>query len=236
MVCNLNLVNRQPLVKLDETLGHWSRDKINFYLLENGPRIVSPPHFVYDYRIKVFFMLYYISWPNFIVWLPLLPEMLGKMSIPVVCFPGSDVINFEINLSTWPESQDKIINILRTKRAFKVKWKSFFIIFKRLSVGQNFLRPESSQLNWRPEYVTMTFRCRCVSRRPLVLHVAPYGDVLRMSFGYVIKTSSGSNFVKWNRALHFNTRTLNTINPDNKALERFQAFAQCCCIKFSIFN
>ena len=51
-------------------------------------------------------------------------------------------MNFEINLnylikpsfSVWPESQDKNLNILRTKRAFKMK--SFFIIFKGLSIKQ----------------------------------------------------------------------------------------------------
>ena len=36
--------------------------------------------------------------------------------------------------STWPKSHDKNLNILRTKRAFKVKWKAFFIIFKGLSL------------------------------------------------------------------------------------------------------
>ena len=47
------------------------------------------------------------------------------------------VINFEINLillssrfSTWLISQDKTLNILRTKIAFNVKWKAFLIILK----------------------------------------------------------------------------------------------------------
>ena len=33
-----------------------------------------------------------------IVWLALLPEMLGNMCIVIVCLPGCDVINFEISL------------------------------------------------------------------------------------------------------------------------------------------
>ena len=33
------------------------------------------------------------------------------------------------------------------KRAFKVKWKAFFIIFKGLSVAKNCVRPESVLLN-----------------------------------------------------------------------------------------
>ena len=39
-----------------------------------------------------------INWPNFIVWLPLLLKILGNMCITIVCEPGCDVINFEINL------------------------------------------------------------------------------------------------------------------------------------------
>ena len=40
------------------------------------------------------------------------------MYIEVICFPEDDVINFELNLDQ--KTQDKILNILRTKRAFKV--------------------------------------------------------------------------------------------------------------------
>ena len=47
---------------------------------------------------KIFMLLYSINWPNFIVWLPLLCEILGNMCIVVACEPDCDVINFEINL------------------------------------------------------------------------------------------------------------------------------------------
>ena len=43
---------------------------------------------------------------------------------------------FTSEFSTWPKDQDKILNILRTKRAFKMKPKVFFIIFKGLSLKQ----------------------------------------------------------------------------------------------------
>ena len=63
----------------------------------------------------------YVNWPNFIVWLPLLLEILRNMCIAVICSPGcDDFINFEINhiflirpFFIWPKSQDK--------RSFKVK-------------------------------------------------------------------------------------------------------------------
>ena len=48
--------------------------------------------------------------------------------------------------STWPKSQDKNLNILRTKRAFEVKEKAFFIIYNGLGVAKNCLRPESDPL------------------------------------------------------------------------------------------
>ena len=60
-------------------------------------------------------------------------------------------MNFEINLMfliktflyMTKKSGQKLI-ILRTKRAFKVKYKAFFITFKGLSVAKNCFRPESA--------------------------------------------------------------------------------------------
>ena len=38
---------------------------------------------------------YTISWSNFIVWLPLLPDILGNMCITIICFLSWDVKNFK---------------------------------------------------------------------------------------------------------------------------------------------
>ena len=51
------------------------------------------------------------------------------------------------------KSQEKMLNISRTKRAFEVKQKAFFIIFKGLSVAKNRLRPESAPLKEKSEQV-----------------------------------------------------------------------------------
>ena len=109
---------------------------LNFDFFEKGLGIVSPPYFVYDFSRKMFLMFYSHNRWNFISWLPLLLVTLGSMCIAIVCFPDCDVINFEIILIfliklffTWPKSQDRNLNILRTKIAFKVKWKTFLIIF-----------------------------------------------------------------------------------------------------------
>ena len=57
----------------------------NFDFLDKVLGIVSPAHFVYDFSPKMFLMLYFINRQNFIVWLPLLLEILGNMCIAIVC-------------------------------------------------------------------------------------------------------------------------------------------------------
>ena len=63
----LNLANHKN--KICKTLENWSRDMLNFSVVENGLWIVSLPHFVYDFLRNVFFMLYSINWQNFIAFL-----------------------------------------------------------------------------------------------------------------------------------------------------------------------
>ena len=84
--------------KLYETLDYWFRDMFNFDFLGKGLEIVSPPHFENNLSRKMILMLYPINGPNFIVWFPLLLEILAKMCNAIVCWPGCDVTNFEINL------------------------------------------------------------------------------------------------------------------------------------------
>ena len=72
---------------------------LNFDFFDKGLGIVSLAHFVYGFSIKMFLMLYSINGPNFIAWLSLLLERLGNMCIAIVCYPDSDVMDFEINLT-----------------------------------------------------------------------------------------------------------------------------------------
>ena len=46
----------------------------------------------------------------------------------------------------WRKIEDKNLDILRTKTAFELKQKAFFIIFKGLSVAKDCVRPESAPL------------------------------------------------------------------------------------------
>ena len=64
-----------------------------------GFELVSLPHFLHEFWRKIFLTLYFINWPNFIVWLSLLLEMLGNMSNKIVCFPGFDLNILKINLN-----------------------------------------------------------------------------------------------------------------------------------------
>ena len=58
---------------------------LNFDILQNGLGSFSTT-LLYDFSKKMF------------VWLSLLLEILGNMCIAIVCFPGCDAVNFEINL------------------------------------------------------------------------------------------------------------------------------------------
>ena len=69
-----------------------------FWAFRKGLGIVSPPHFVDDFSRKMLFMLYSINWPNFIVRLLLLFEILGNICIVIVCLPSCDVTNSKITL------------------------------------------------------------------------------------------------------------------------------------------
>ena len=77
----------------------WSREILSFDFLGKVQVLASPPPLVYDFLRKYFFMLYFVDWPNFIVSLLLLLEILDKKRIVCISFPIDDVMNFEIKLN-----------------------------------------------------------------------------------------------------------------------------------------
>ena len=85
-------------------------------------------------------------------WLLLLLEILGNMCTAVVCFPGCDVINFEINFVflmihfsyMTKNSREKFIYVENKKLFFIIK--SIFHHIKGLSFANNCFRPESASL------------------------------------------------------------------------------------------
>ena len=72
-------------------------------------------------------MLYSIDWPNLIVWLPLLLEILSNAFIVNIGNTVCDIIYSEANVSYQAgflhehKSHDKSLSISRMKRAFNMK-------------------------------------------------------------------------------------------------------------------
>ena len=104
----------------------------NYDFLEKGSGMVSPLHFVYE---KMFLMLFSINWPNFINWLHLLLEILVNMCITIVCCPGCDAINIEINLIFFMKSffymtkkSRQNFKYIENKKGSWGKIKTFFVI------------------------------------------------------------------------------------------------------------
>ena len=58
--------------------------KAFFKETKRGLEILFLSHFLYELWRKLFLLLHCINWPNFIVWLPLLPEILDNMCNDVV--------------------------------------------------------------------------------------------------------------------------------------------------------
>ena len=134
MVCSLfhNISIALELVynrnKLFETLHYWSRNILNFEFLDKGLGMVSPVHFAHNFSRKMFCMLYSTNWPNLIVWFPLLLDILDNISNQAV-FIHAQKFKTKTEISwEWNE-------LLRWNK------KTFFIIFKGLSVVKNCPRP-----------------------------------------------------------------------------------------------
>ena len=127
---------------------------LSFNFSEKGLGLVSPPHFVYDFSRKCFSCyslltdqislsdcLYFSRyWAIYVLQLFVNHPLTSQNLKLTLSFLSS-------RFATWPKSQYKILNILRTKRAFDVKLKAFFIIFKGLSAAKYCLKPESTPLS-----------------------------------------------------------------------------------------
>ena len=64
--------------------------------------------------------------------------MLNNVCIVNVCYRlwRHNLLSNQVVFSTWTKNQDKNVHILRTKRAFKMKYKPFFISFEELSLKE----------------------------------------------------------------------------------------------------
>ena len=116
----------------------------NFNFSGKGLGLASASHFGNNFscyilltdQIWLLDCLYFLKyWAIFVLRLIVNQAMTSKNLKITVSFLSS-------HFATWPKSQDKNLNILRTKITFEVKLKAFFIIFKGLWVAKNCFRPE----------------------------------------------------------------------------------------------
>ena len=56
-----------------------------FKKIKRGLELISLPHFLPNFRRKIFLLLYSINRPGFFAWLPLLHELLANMCIAIAC-------------------------------------------------------------------------------------------------------------------------------------------------------
>ena len=79
--------------------------------------------------LKMLLMLYFISRPNFMVWLSLHLEIVSNICVVIICSPFCDVVDFEIkenlgflikHFPTEPKIQDRKLNISGKKTTFNI--------------------------------------------------------------------------------------------------------------------
>ena len=95
-----------------------------FQFLQKSLRLATPSSFVYDFSMKILLFLFSVNWENFIVWFPLLLEILSNMCIVIISCLVSDFRNYKI------------------KQSFIIK--PFFYIIKKLSRKCKYLKNEKS--------------------------------------------------------------------------------------------
>ena len=108
-----------------------------FLKTKRGMGLVFFPHFLHDFWRKIFFLLYSVIWPNLIwdieqcVYCNCLLTRLWRHKFWNQPYASDQTVH-----STCPKCQDKNLNILKMKRASKMKQKAFTesnksIVFER---------------------------------------------------------------------------------------------------------
>ena len=106
-----------------------------FWKTKRGLKIFLLPHFLHDFRRKIFLLFYSANWSNFNVWVPLLYWAIVYCNCLLtrlwrIKFWDWSYFSNQAGFCAWPKSQDKNLNIMRTKRAFKIKKKHFLPFLK----------------------------------------------------------------------------------------------------------
>ena len=127
------------------------------------------------------------------------------MWIVIICWSSCDVIILRFTLPFWSsrflyvtKKSRQILNILRTKRAFKVKWKIFFIIFKGLSLKQ------IRQILWKVRVQLSFINWLITDRWPARLLICLMKiHMFKMNKNDTRTTSNGSLFYDTYRRLYY---------------------------------
>ena len=77
-------------------------------------------------------MLYFITLSSFIVLLSLHLEIFRSMCVAIVCFPNSDVINFDIKVGLSPSK--KILFVCFNENPLKIMKNALYFILKAIFV------------------------------------------------------------------------------------------------------
>ena len=104
----------------------------------------------------------------FIIWLPLLLEMLGIICISIACFPGYNVINFEIKLVK--RSNQAVLYDKKAKTKITIHWEQKELLKWNKKHFSSFFRafscPKLSQ-TWECTFKSLEnlFRLHCSSKK-----------------------------------------------------------------------
>ena len=151
-----------------------------FQKTKRGLEQVSLSHFLHDSLINKFILLYTNAWPNFIAWLPLFCEILHNCNCLLTRFWTLELIISFLTKPKWPKLQDKNWNILKRKRAFKIQYKAFLIIFKLLWLKEKkqfFLEDEKIRLKIRPYICIYIYICNIYINIYICIYIYIYISV-----------------------------------------------------------
>ena len=104
--------------------------------------IVPLPHLFHGFSRKMFLMLHCFNWPVSLSDYLYFLRYWSKCVLQLFVHQIVTSYNLKLTLSfswscfdIWTKSQDKNLNIFRMERAFEVKKKAFFTIFKEFSIS-----------------------------------------------------------------------------------------------------
>ena len=84
---------------------------LNFAFFKKCLGLVTPPYLRILFQQKLFFHVIFFNWLNFIVWWPLLLEILSKMYILIICATACCMVKLSLILRPYQAIFYIIINI-----------------------------------------------------------------------------------------------------------------------------